>query len=544
MTLTRVPVGSLPAGPKGNKGDQGDPGVNAVENSTAVATYIGTDGNAVRNASIDLIADRISAEVVFSPTPTPSAVPGISLWGDSITESGLNLDSAIALLGQQVGLGFYNGGGWGQSGNHIAARQGGRPTLLTLTGNQIPASGAVVITYQSVNIFVVDHITSRDGVIAGVPGTLSWDGTTARFTRTTTGSAVTVTAFSRFTPTDGSKRREWAQVIWSGRNGGTDPVVNLDYVNRMIGYGNGRYLVLQILPGDGWPDVNAINYAYRERWPDNYVPIADWLRTTAAATAVGVTFTSQDNTDIANGLTPTVFRATSDPVHLSTLGRKAVSIRLRDELIARGWATQYTAPTLPAPTAQYRWEFGGFGLLETISSVQPVEGSYVMAASADAQRPGCVLYGVFKRKHAAFGLGQRIITTLPTMPAAFTMQVTGKFLSTTANNILTGVYGCNLHVDSSGKVRAYTSGGNILSVANADTNVHVYTIVVDGSSSALWIDGVKATGTLVGSGTAASMGNVDAVSTSQIANMSIWTSHLSDADIGTVRTAAAAAYIA
>lgn len=537
------PLRSLigPEGQQGVKGDKGDPGVDSVPAAEAVATYMDTEGNPVHDATLDLIAARISAEVVFSPVPTPPATPGVSAWGDSLTESGLNTDSWVALLGQQVALGFYNGGGWGQSSPQIAGRQGGQPPLVTLTGNQIPASGQVIVTYSSVNIFVADHIASRDGVIAGIPGTLSWDGTTTRFTRATPGIAVPVTAFTRFTPTDGSRRREWAQIIWAGRNGGTDPAPNLDSVNRMIGYGNGRFLVLQIPPAMGWPDASAINYAFRERWPDNYVPIADWLRSTAAATAVGITFTSGDNTDIANGLIPTSFRA--DAVHLNSTGRKAVALRLREELIARGWATQYAAPVFPAPLAQYRWEFGAFGPLELISSVQPVEGQVAIAASADAQRPGAVQFAVFKRRHAQFGVGHRLIGALPSSPTVFTAQIVGKFLSTTANNILAGVCGVNLHVDSSGKVRAYTPGGNILSVANADTNVHVYTIVANGASSALWIDGVKATGTLVPSSANVNVGNVDAVSTSQVANLNIWTSALSDADIGTVRTAAAASYI-
>lgn len=280
-----------------------------------------------------------------SATLPPGLVagPGIAAWGDSITEIGGDSTSWIALLGNELKVPFYNGGWTSQPARPIAARQGGAQALVTFPNNTIPASGAATVTVSPDPLNIPSTAnTSRTGVIAGVPGVLktdSWQGPWT-FTRATSGSAVTMPAAAKFTPTDGATRRDWVQVYWVGRNGPTDVAGNLAAVRSMVAYQTAavkRFLVLQVLPWtNSTESADPLNWAYSQEWPENYVRIADWLRTDAAATAGGVTFTADDRTDIASGLTPRSFR--SDDVHLNLAGRTAACKRVQEEFISRGWS--------------------------------------------------------------------------------------------------------------------------------------------------------------------------------------------------------------
>ncbi|MCQ1951633.1 hypothetical protein NNX28_17075 [Arthrobacter sp. zg-Y859] len=271
------------------------------------------------------------------------AGPGVAAWGDSITEIGGDTTSWIALLANDLRVPFYNGGWSSQPAKPIAARQGGAQALVTFSNNTIPASGPanVTLNVDPVNVPTATN-NHRRGVIAGIPGVLKSDSFTGpwTFTRDTAGAAVVLREPAKFTPDDGATRRDWVQVYWVGRNDPTGVTSNLNAVRAMAAYqsaGVKRFLVLQVLPwANSTESADAVNWAYSQEWPENYVRVADWLRTDAAATAAGIVFTTDDRADIAAGLTPRSFR--SDDVHLNLAGRTAVSKRVKQEFISRGWA--------------------------------------------------------------------------------------------------------------------------------------------------------------------------------------------------------------
>lgn len=77
---------------------------------------------------------------------------------------------------------------------------------MTLTGNTIPASGGVIVTASTPNLFWHQAAPCAiHGSIAGVPGTLSFDGTsTTTFTRDASGAAVAVSSSVQFNPDSGT----------------------------------------------------------------------------------------------------------------------------------------------------------------------------------------------------------------------------------------------------------------------------------------------------------------------------------------------------
>lgn len=263
-------------------------------------------------------------------------------WGDSLTAGagGTPFPAQMAVL---TGKNHYNGGWGGQVTNQIASRQGGTPARITLSGNAIPASGSVALT--GITRSPLADGGSRTGTIAGVPGTLSLAGSTHTFTRSDTGDAVMVTPSSYFTPTDGETSRDRHVTIWTGRNGfkweehrqiAASIQAMIDYLAPVVK----RVIVMEIPPSTldtsgELAQLAALNTLLEATFPQYWLPIATWLRTPAAATAAGITFTADDTADIAAGVTPRSLR--SDELHFSANGNKAIAYRVHQEAQMRGW---------------------------------------------------------------------------------------------------------------------------------------------------------------------------------------------------------------
>lgn len=434
--------------------------------------------------------------------PTPAVPYSIAGWGDSITETGSGTDSWIDLLALSTGLPAYNGGKWGQSSPQVAARQGGALAMLTFPDNQMPASGQVTVT-ADVNPLGGSYSGSRVGVSHGVPGTLSWDqpSNTLTWSRTTAGSAVALTGPVKFVPADAVRpaNREAIQIFWIGRNGAQDVAGNLTALKRMAAYANGRFLVLSVLPWAGQVSPDPTNYAYLEAFPEQYRDIGAWLRTADAATAAGITFTTDDQADIAAGLTPRSLRA--DDVHPNAAGRKAIAAYMVAELRKLGWVstTPYSAPALPV-AATNRWDLSGRAAGQSLATVPPIAGSVALTQATAASQPVAVADALFKRNPALVGAAS-IGGYLAATPAVATVTFVGRLTDATDANgkLFVNLLGVLVRVNG-GKYGTYaTSGGAaISSTLAADAAPHVFTVVLNGSTSALWVDGVK-----YGTGTAA-----------------------------------------
>jgi hypothetical protein len=265
-------------------------------------------------------------------------------WGDSLTEH----DWAVE-LGAMTGRSHSNQGVGGQVSSEIAARQGGAPARVILDGNNIPRTGSVNVT-TIVRTPLSNQMVTNTGSIGGVHGTLSWTPPTLAshtFTRTDEGEPVTVGTMSVFVPDAAIANRNRIVTIWAGRNDhhyGTPEKV-LPNIQAMIDYLSPtvkRAMVLEIPPSaseiNGTASraaLDALNGLIKATFAPYWVPVATWLQSSDAMAAAGITFDSTDLTDIANGVTPKVFR--SDPLHFNLTGRSAIAARVYDEAARKRW---------------------------------------------------------------------------------------------------------------------------------------------------------------------------------------------------------------
>jgi len=285
---------------------------------------------------------------------SPTLYPDLNWahWTDSL---GGGLATRLAAY---TGRDHYDGGVGGQQSSHVAARMGALPPLVTVAGNEIPASGSVTITAivrppirwevtdtpPGSTLAVSGSLTAADGTV--VQGTIQQASGTFSFTRTNPGDAVTLVPKTKFIPTYGAAHINRHQLIIAGRNSmsladnrrvAQDVVAMLHHHTAV----QGRTILCDVPQGasDGSTTVATVtdwNTVWLPRIaPGQYFPLFAKLRTPEAASTAGITFTSQDNADIAAGLTPTSFRA--DDLHLNALGQDVAAAFLYQEMQTRGW---------------------------------------------------------------------------------------------------------------------------------------------------------------------------------------------------------------
>jgi lysophospholipase L1-like esterase len=205
----------------------------------------------------------------------------------------------------------------------ILQRLGAYATLLTVSGNSIPASGAVSVTAPYVySPFIATGglgIGSSHGTILGIPGTLAWVSSTAgsslmtatenlTFTRDSGGSAVTIyTPQAAFIPDDLGYENDTV-IFWAGRNSlGLQESSGLTSAQQLAAFqanmlqavaylksANRHFLVISesnrndeyagstatvtgaVLNGDAsYTLVKQINAWLQQTWPAQYVPVRD-----------------------------------------------------------------------------------------------------------------------------------------------------------------------------------------------------------------------------------------------------------------------------
>lgn len=280
------------------------------------------------------------------PAPTyPSA--DWAHWGDSLTYTDYSgvPGGWVNQLAALTGRNHFNGGWSGQTTEQIAARQGGIPSMVTVVGNTIPASGSVSVT--AANPKPVRQAGSRFvmGSLAGVPGKFQEATTDAvTFTRTTAGVATSCPPGTLFLPDDAPLYADRTVTIWTARNDvyTLSPAAVVERIRAMIQYLTPRVkriLVLEVPPSETSTATHslllAINNAIKAAFPEYWVPIATYLRTPEAATAAGIGFTADDQADIAAGITPRSFRV--DTMHFNATACTAIASYLYAEAQRRIW---------------------------------------------------------------------------------------------------------------------------------------------------------------------------------------------------------------
>lgn len=298
------------------------------------------------------VPDRVLK--AWSSRLTPPMLANRSIWGHSLAAGIAGGASPWSdVLANLLGAPVLNYGVGGSTSLQVAARQGGKPALVTVAGGQIPASGSVSLFMDTDYMF--GGVSANQPVtIRGVQGTMTkvadnGEGADCTFARSKSGSVVPVPDGTPMFTNYGDLARADVTYIWAARNDffkvGTSPEVAVENIARMVDYLSSlhkKVLILEEPPAASEitgtvarEEVDAYNTAIRTAFPQYWVPIMTWLRTPAAATVAGITFTTQDQTDIAAGVTPSTFRV--DTLHLSTAGNTAVARRLFTEELNRGW---------------------------------------------------------------------------------------------------------------------------------------------------------------------------------------------------------------
>lgn len=330
------------------------------------------DGSAVFKVSKE-VANQVATLVGIAPyNPITSALlpkKTLSVFGDSMVQgSGGAGTSITTVLSSELSRTVNNRGIGGQDTLGVAIRQGGSNLTVTVSGNQIPASGDVAITSKNNNILSSGGVfTGTVAVsVAGVDGIISTDSSgNWTFTRNTSGAITSVPAGSVATLVGGTTfipdpelNRQNTFIVWAGRNGvvtfGRSAVVACrDNIINMIKHLTPlckRVLVVSVCNGrrlkmsDGssyegsgtsrYNDVIALNREFAEHYGDSYVDLR-WYMVNHAIYDAGLTPTATDLLDIAADCIPTSLMA--DDVHFNATGYTMAGKFLARQINSRGW---------------------------------------------------------------------------------------------------------------------------------------------------------------------------------------------------------------
>lgn len=289
----------------------------------------------------------------------------IACWGDSMTAGSGASGSATRYpqtLGTELGRTVANLGIGGQGSAQIAGRQGGIPVAVTVSGNEIPASGAVSVTAISPAILTGGTSTAtltQTGTLAGVPGTLSKTGypATYTFTRAASGSAVSCPAGSLFVSDQIAQYIGSTVVIWAGRNDTRTTRASMlatrDNILAMISALTPqvkRVLVLPVFNGRAvataggayepqgsaaYDAIQLVNEELARTLGDSFLAgLRDYMVRYAIYDA-GLTPTADDLADMALDCIPrSLF---SDDIHLNDYGYSQVGKYVARYIKAKGW---------------------------------------------------------------------------------------------------------------------------------------------------------------------------------------------------------------
>jgi len=293
-----------------------------------LASLTNLEAREVRAALANLLADD-GATIGANP---------IAAYGDSLTEGvGRVLPQKIYPIAAAIRLNVlnfpYNRGIGGQTSTQIAARQGGRVITVTLSGNEIPASGGVSVTAKNINVLTAAGAFSGTitGRLGGISGTMSTDASgNWTFTRTANGSIVAVSPDTQFFVDRAISDRTYTQWIFAGDNNIAEPEVVLADIAAMVAYlGHMRFRVISLLPNATWSAGNlalmtSINDALSATYGVRYV---DGLAALKAANDGS----PEDLADVAAGFTPRSLRV--DHTHLNDLGYETLGIAVANSYL-------------------------------------------------------------------------------------------------------------------------------------------------------------------------------------------------------------------
>ena len=319
---------------------------------------VSADGKLTQRV-IDSISARLGIIGIVTPTMFKSTYsdtvqrlvsgPDITCWGDSMTAgaggNGTTYPSTIASL---TGRTVHNRGVGGETSVTITARSGSTPLIAIPQAGVIPADTAAFrILLQPINgqptlplkqgnaSFTTGSMMLNDGTL--VPGTISRttdvDAVTDLywFARSTAGTQLTANRPMTWLSTDAEARRGDITCIWIGQNGpGNERAIQDAWaIINHLNAAEKRWLVISRPTS-----TDAEDARWHEEFGRRHIAIRKYMVQYGLADA-GLTPTTQDNTDMANGVVPTQLRI--DSVHWTAAGYTILGQQVRNRLKEMGW---------------------------------------------------------------------------------------------------------------------------------------------------------------------------------------------------------------
>lgn len=298
----------------------------------------------------------------------------INCVGDSLTR-GVNASTPRATsypgrLAARLGSGYttWRRGVTSQQSHNIACRMNALAMTVSLTGNGIPASGAVSCTILSplstagtqATSGPLANETSASDNLNSVPVTITADNGTKveglfsvgssgvySFTRLADGEPLAVSSGAAMNVIQ-TWRDFTNTVIWAGRNNLTETRVITDIAAMVASLkGAADYIVLGITNSRGGTEdtgstnhtaMLARNATLASTYGTRFINIYDWLRDTSASgpyVALGLS-SAGDAADIAAGRIGATWLS-GDNLHFNDNGYDAIALTVANKVTALGW---------------------------------------------------------------------------------------------------------------------------------------------------------------------------------------------------------------
>jgi hypothetical protein len=324
-----------------------------------VLAVVDDAGNAMGFRGNGSIAGTITG--IGSTDPDGNVIPLLPNWdiiciGDSMFGGAFG-DPVTSLAAAFPDRNVINFGWGGRTSTQVAARFGAVETTLTVTGNQIPASGsaAAVPSIAILSSNATSGTTTMTGTVAGMACALTvthgaTDADDTYAIASSTGSAIACPAGTPFVPDNLALYQEHTALIWLGRNNPTEIETVRDDIVAIIKALTPRFkhvLVCSVLSPAGYgktsPDPAAATYnqfmdlnneIQRSVGADNFVDVREWMINRALIEA-GITPTSSDIAQMADDAIPA--SASGDGTHPVQIVNDQIGPFLARNIIARGF---------------------------------------------------------------------------------------------------------------------------------------------------------------------------------------------------------------
>jgi len=269
--------------------------------------------------------------------------------GDSLTAGdggdGTSYPSILQSLITSAGLSqaVVNMGISGETSQAIAARFGAIPIIVnpfTIPGSTTP----VEITIQDfggmaislLNMGTANNVKINPCTINGIDGTLSKTDNKYYFTRSKTDVQVVINRpVKLITYASQNYRNSNIIVVWIGTNNSSDTVDKIIKIQNLIKeYAlTDKYLIVGIT-NDTRTDCVADNNEMALAHGNKFLDLKTYLINYGLQDA-GITATTQDNTDISNGVVPTSLRV--DATHYTASGYTVIGNAIYKKLLELGY---------------------------------------------------------------------------------------------------------------------------------------------------------------------------------------------------------------